>query len=81
MTPGDSRYADAMEYWGKNPVEAIKDWFKVTPEDYQAVLTVLIERIEGRKAQFRGLPLQCGRAACDGAGHVGKYHVRWSGCA
>lgn len=26
----------AFAYWRKNPVEAIKDWFKVTPEDYQA---------------------------------------------
>lgn len=25
----------AFEYWRKNPVEAIKDWFHVTPEDYQ----------------------------------------------
>jgi len=26
----------AYEYWRNNPVEAIKDWFNVTPEDYQA---------------------------------------------
>lgn len=25
----------AFEHWRKNPVEAVKDWFKVTPEDYQ----------------------------------------------
>lgn len=29
------RQAAAFEYWKKNPVEAIKDWFNVTPEDYQ----------------------------------------------
>lgn len=27
---------DAMAYWRNNPVEAIKAWFGVTPEDYQA---------------------------------------------
>lgn len=26
----------AMRYWKMNPIEAIKDWFNVTPEDYQA---------------------------------------------
>lgn len=26
----------AFKYWAENPVEAIKDWFQVTPEDYQA---------------------------------------------
>ena len=25
----------AIDFWGTHPVEAIKDWFKVTPEDYQ----------------------------------------------
>ena len=32
----DERMAKAFAYWRANPVEAIKDWFKVTPEDYQA---------------------------------------------
>ncbi len=26
----------AFAYWRTHPIEAIKDWFKVTPEDYQA---------------------------------------------
>jgi phage terminase large subunit len=26
----------ALEFWGNNPVDACKDWFGVTPEDYQA---------------------------------------------
>jgi len=30
-----SNLAKAIDYWGKNPVEAVKDWFGVTPEDYQ----------------------------------------------
>ena len=25
----------AFKYWRENPVEAVKDWFHVTPEDYQ----------------------------------------------
>lgn len=29
-------YAEALTYWIKNPVEAVKDWFHITPEDYQA---------------------------------------------
>ena len=29
------REAKAFEYWRKNPVEAVKDWFGVTPEEYQ----------------------------------------------
>jgi len=32
----DPKMAKAFAYWRNNPVEAIKDWFKVTPEDYQA---------------------------------------------
>jgi len=30
------RMGKAFEYWRNNPVEAVKDWFGVTPEDYQA---------------------------------------------
>jgi hypothetical protein len=26
----------AFDFWRRNPVEAVKDWFQVTPEDYQA---------------------------------------------
>ncbi len=29
------RSAKALEYWTQNPVEAVKAWFSVTPEDYQ----------------------------------------------
>lgn len=29
------REKKAFEYWKTHPVEAVKDWFKVTPEDYQ----------------------------------------------
>jgi hypothetical protein len=25
----------AYANWAKNPVEAVKDWFKVTPDDWQ----------------------------------------------
>ena len=32
----DPKTEKAFEYWRRNPVEAVKDWFKVTPEDYQA---------------------------------------------
>ena len=28
-------FAKALEHWGRHPVEAVKDWFAVTPEDYQ----------------------------------------------
>lgn len=31
-----SNLVKAIDYWGKNPIEAVKDWFGVTPEDYQA---------------------------------------------
>lgn len=30
-----SRIAAGMDYWRKNPNEAVKDWFKVTPDDWQ----------------------------------------------
>lgn len=30
------REKQAFAYWKANPVEAVKSWFKVTPEDYQA---------------------------------------------
>lgn len=30
-----TREQQAIAYWRKHPVEAIKDWFKVTPEPYQ----------------------------------------------
>jgi conjugal transfer pilus assembly protein TraW len=34
--PGNSQLIDALAFWRNNPVEAVKDWFGVTPEDYQA---------------------------------------------
>jgi hypothetical protein len=48
----------ALEYWGKNPVEACKDWFGMTPEDYQA--EALIDLFTG------------GRVAMKSAHGVGK---------
>ena len=30
-----SQTSKAFEFWRTHPVEAVKDWFKVTPEDYQ----------------------------------------------
>lgn len=30
-----SQITSALTYWRLNPVEAVKDWFGVTPEDYQ----------------------------------------------
>jgi hypothetical protein len=45
----------AYEYWRKNPVEAIKDWFKVTPTDYQGqVLTDLFVSDKDRVAAKSG---------------------------
>jgi phage terminase large subunit len=33
-----ARIAAGMDYWRKNPVEAVKDWFKATPDDWQGDL-------------------------------------------
>lgn len=30
-----TKIVQALAYWRANPVEAVKDWFNVTPEDYQ----------------------------------------------
>lgn len=39
----DSQLIKAMAYWRANPVEAIKDWFGCTPEDYQGdIITDLL---------------------------------------
>ena len=36
--------AKALAYWTANPVEAVKDWFGVTPEDYQGdIITALLK--------------------------------------
>lgn len=32
------QYKAALAHWRKNPVEAVKDWFKITPDDYQAAI-------------------------------------------
>lgn len=32
---GDDKLVKAFKFWRDNPVEAVKDWFDVTPEDYQ----------------------------------------------
>jgi len=33
----EDRLLIALKYWGQNPVQAVKDWFGITPEDYQAL--------------------------------------------
>lgn len=34
---------EAFEYWRANPVEAVKDWFDITPDDYQGdILNALV---------------------------------------
>lgn len=41
--------AKAMQFWRENPVDAVKDWFKVTPDDWQGdVLNGLL----GKNAKF-----------------------------
>lgn len=43
MSPFDQQMVKAFAYWRANPVEAIKDWFGVTPEPYQGdVLNALL---------------------------------------
>jgi hypothetical protein len=54
-----SRLEKALKFWSKNPVEAIKDWFNVTPEDYQAeiLLDVFVrdkDRIAAKSAHGVG---------------------------
>ena len=49
----------AFEFWKKNPVDAVKDWFKVTPDDYQgdilnAIFTGGKERIAIKSAHGVG---------------------------
>lgn len=51
----------AYQYWWDNPVEAVKDWFKVTPDDWQGdTLTALfgknssVDRVAGKAAHGPG---------------------------
>ena len=49
----------AFEYWRANPVEAIKDWFNVVPEDYQAeilndVFVGGLDRVAGKSGHGVG---------------------------
>lgn len=46
-----SREAKAIEYWTNNPVEAMKDWFKVTPTDYQG--DILTDMFTGHNRETR----------------------------
>ena len=40
----EARLKKAMAYWTANPVEAVKDWFGATPEDYQCeILEALLK--------------------------------------
>lgn len=58
----------ALKHWGRNPVEAVKDWFGVTPEPYQA---------EALTQLFKG---QSARVAMKSAHGVGKTTTMcWAG--
>lgn len=62
-----SQIVKALKYWADHPVEAVKDWFGVTPEDYQA---------EALTALFGGK----GRTAIKSAHGVGKTTtMSWAG--
>ena len=56
----------AIDYWREHPVEAVKDWFQVTPEDYQGdALTELFRH---------------GRVSMKSAHGVGKTNtMAWAG--
>lgn len=58
----------ALKHWGQNPVEAVKDWFGVTPEPYQA---------HALECLFKG---QSSRVVMKSAHGVGKTAVMsWAG--
>jgi len=69
----------AYNYWWDNPVEAVKDWFKVTPDDWQGdVLTAIFgkgtqDRVAG-SLRLEVLARQVGvpQAARDGAPGSGE---------
>jgi phage terminase large subunit len=46
----NEREAQAFAYWLANPVEAVKDWFKVTPTDYQGDMLTGLFTIKDREA-------------------------------
>lgn len=55
MAQQTDKVAKAWAYWKENPVEAVKDWFKVTPEDYQGeILMDLFARKGDRVAAKSG---------------------------
>lgn len=42
------KLTEAIAHWGMNPVDAIKDWFGVTPEDYQGDILNSLFRTHSR---------------------------------
>ena len=47
-----NREALALNYWLNNPVEAVKDWFGCTPEDYQAdIINSLLQPGENKQSR------------------------------
>jgi hypothetical protein len=66
-----SRIERATLYWKGNPVEAIKDWFSVTPTDYQGDIL---------NDMFKATDESCVRAAIKSAHGVGKTTLTaWAG--
>jgi hypothetical protein len=62
------RLLAGLKYWGKNPVEAVKDWFNITPEPYQCLA---LEQLFGGTSA---------RVAMKSAHGVGKTAVMsWAG--
>lgn len=69
--PGTSRIDRAKAYWRANPVEGIKDWFKVTPTDYQGEIL---------NDMFKNADDAVVRAAIKSAHGVGKTTLTaWAG--
>ncbi len=59
MSEMSERQEKAFEYWRNNPVEAVKDWFHVTPEDYQAdilndIFTDNVDRVAAKSGHGVG---------------------------
>src|SRR5690242_7363278 len=57
---GRTSQDDAMfKYWRENPVEAVKDWFDTTPDDYQgdilnAIFQEDVDRLVAKSAHGVG---------------------------
>lgn len=67
--PLSEKTRKALEFWKSNPVEAVKDWFDVTPEDYQAVVL---------NAMFRDGHDRVVDKSCHGAGKTALHaFVGW----